>query len=162
MVSFHPVRNVLTLLAKVCGLTGGTHSSLELPDNVCICYCCVLCSLIPALLKGMVYEDKTVALLGGDREYENTVDKMDQMVRTFVTASGKQLCVCLSVRACVRAGTCTCVCVCVHVSLSFFFQHVIIIKFKQEQTSHAHACTKIQFKSNNDNMGSEHHPLSKY
>jgi hypothetical protein len=36
-------------------------------------------NLIPALLKGMVYEDKTVALLGGDREYENTVDKMDQM-----------------------------------------------------------------------------------
>ena len=64
----------------------------------------------------MVYEDKTVALLGGDREYENTVDKMDQMVRTFVTASRKQVCVCACVRACMHA--CVRVSVCLHICLS--------------------------------------------
>ena len=79
---------------------------------------CILYSLIPALLKGMVYEDKTVALLGGDKEYENAVDKMDQMVRTFVTASRKKLCVCVCVCVCVRACVCVCVCVCACVRVS--------------------------------------------
>ena len=102
---------------------------------------CILYSLIPALLKGMVYEDKTVALLGGDKEYENAVDKMDQMVRTFVTASRKKLCVCVCacVRACVRVSVCLHICtVCIICMCMYMHMYCTYV-----YTNHSLFCCKL-------------------
>ena len=45
-----------------------------------------MCSIIPALLKGMRYDDSDADQLVGDRDYDSTVDKMDCMVSGFAGA----------------------------------------------------------------------------
>ena len=46
------------------------RAQLDLPDSI-LSISPILYSLIPVLLNGMVYEDKTVESLNGDKDYDS-------------------------------------------------------------------------------------------
>ena len=107
--------------------------------HVQCCHCtfaCPVCSIVPVLLKGMRYDDSNVDQLVGDRDYDNTVDKMDCMVSGFAGAIVLLLycsCFLLVFVVFVNRSLLLCTYVCLfpgwgyHLISTFLFHHPIIM-----------------------------------